>query len=111
MYSQHCSRYYNKVGEGFPEEVMLKIFFKNLLISRSHLQKFESKGLIFPAGSVHKESASNARDPGSIPGLERALEGGNGNSLQYFCLGNPMDRGTWRATVHEVAKNWTRLSD
>ena len=93
MYSQHCSRYYNKVGEGFPEEVMLKFFFKNLLISRSHLQKFESKGLIFPAGSVHKESASNARDPGSIPGRGRSPGEGNGNPLQYACLGNSMDRG------------------
>ena len=95
MYSQHCSRYYNKVGEGFPEEVMLKFFFKNLLISRSHLQKFESKGLIFPAGSVHKESASNARDPGSIPGRGRSPGEGNGNPLQYSCLENAMDGGTW----------------
>jgi len=33
--------------------------------------------------------------------------GGNGNPLQDSCLGNPMDRGAWRATVHEVAKSWT----
>ena len=37
--------------------------------------------------------------------------GGNGNSLQYSCLGNPMDRGPWWATVHGVAKRWTQLSD
>ena len=36
---------------------------------------------------------------------------GNGNPLQYSCLGNPMDRGAWQATVHRVAKCWTRLSD
>ena len=36
---------------------------------------------------------------------------GNGNPLQYFCLENSMDRGTWRATVHGVAKNHTQLSD
>ena len=35
---------------------------------------------------------------------------GNGNVLQYSCLGNPMDRGAWQATVHGVAKSWTRLS-
>ena len=34
---------------------------------------------------------------------------GNGNPLQYFCLGNPMNRGAWRATVHGVAKSQTRL--
>ena len=37
--------------------------------------------------------------------------GGNGKPLQYSCLENPMDRGTWKATVHGVAKCWTRLSD
>ena len=44
-------------------------------------------------------------DLGSIPGE------GNGTPLQYSCLENPMDRGAWWATVHGVAKNWTRLSD
>ena len=48
---------------------------------------------------------------GSIPGLERSPEGENGNQLQYFCLGNPLGRGAWWATVHEVARNRTRLSD
>ena len=41
---------------------------------------------------------------GSIPGLERSLGGGNGNPLQYSCLGNSMDRGAWWATVHRVAE-------
>ena len=36
---------------------------------------------------------------------------GNGNPLQYSCLENPMDRGAWRATIHGVAKSWTRLND
>ena len=47
---------------------------------------------------------------GSIPGSGRSPEGGNGNPLQYSCLGNPMDRGAWRATVHGVSKSQTRLS-
>ena len=45
-------------------------------------------------------SAGDARDMGSIPGLGRYLGGENGNPFQYPCLGNPIDRGTWRATVH-----------
>ena len=38
------------------------------------------------------------------PGLGRCLGEGNGNPLQYFCLGNPMNKGAWQATVHGVAK-------
>ena len=56
------------------------------------------------------DSAGGARDMGSIPGLEDHLEEEHGNPLQYACLGNPMDRGTWRAIVHAVAKSQTRLS-
>ena len=54
-----------------------------------------------------KESAWNAGELGdavSIPGLGRSLREGNGNPLQYSCLGNPMNRGAWLATVHGVAK-------
>ena len=57
----------------------------------------------FPGGSDSKESCS-AGDPGSIPGSRRSPGEGNGNPLQYSCLGNPMDRGPWRAAVHGVAK-------
>ena len=52
---------------------------------------------------------ATARDTGSIPGLGKSPGEENGNPLQYSCLGNPMDRGAWRATVHGVAKNQTRL--
>ena len=41
---------------------------------------------------------------------EDPLAGENGNPLQYFCLGNPIDRGAWWATVHGVIESWTRLS-
>ena len=47
---------------------------------------------------------TNAGDVGSIPGSGRFPEGGNGNPLQYSCLGNPMDREAWRATAHRVKK-------
>ena len=63
----------------------------------------------FSGGSVGKESACNAGDAGSIPGLERVLGGGNGKALQCSCLENPMDRGAWWATVHRVAKSWIQL--
>ena len=46
-----------------------------------------------------KESACNAGDEGSVPGSGRSLGERNGNPLQYVCLGNPMDRGAWWATV------------
>ena len=59
----------------------------------------------FPGGSDSKESACNAGDLGSIPGLGRPPRERNGNPLQYSCLENPMDRGAWRATVHRVAKD------
>ena len=58
----------------------------------------------FPGGSVVKNMPANARDTGSIPGLGRSLGEGNGYPLQYSCLGNPIDRGTWQATVHGVTK-------
>ena len=61
----------------------------------------------FSGVSDGKESACNAGDPGSIPGLGRSLGGGNGNLLQYSCLKNSMDRGAWRATVHGVTNSWT----
>ena len=63
------------------------------------------------AQTVTKESACNVRDPGSIPGSGRSPGEGNGNSLNYSCLENPVDRGVWWATVHGIAKNQTQLSD
>ena len=58
----------------------------------------------FPHSSVGKESTCNARDPGSIPRSGRSPGKGNDNPLEYSCLENPMDRGAWQATVHEVAR-------
>ena len=54
-------------------------------------------------------NAADARDLISIPGLGRSSEEGNGMPLQYFCLGNPMDRVAWWATVYGVSKNQTQL--
>ena len=58
----------------------------------------------FPGGSVVKNPSANAEDMCLIPGSGRSLGEGNGNPLQYSCLGNPMDRGAWWAIVYGVAK-------
>ena len=63
----------------------------------------------FPGGSDGKESACNVGDPGLIPGSGRCPGEGNGSSLPYSCLRNPMDREAWQASVHEAAKSQTRL--
>ena len=66
----------------------------------------------FPGGSVVKNLPANAGDSGDprlIPGSGRCPGGGHGNPPQCSCLENPLDRGAWRATVHEVTESRTRL--
>ena len=61
-----------------------------------------------PGGAAAKNLLANAeeeRDMGSIPGFGRSSGVGNGNLLQYSCLGNPKDRGAWWATAHGVTKS------
>ena len=66
----------------------------------------------FPDGSKNPPAnAGDLRDEGSIPGLGRSPGGGQDNPLQYSCLENPMDRGAWWATVHEVAKSEETLHE
>ena len=68
----------------------------------------------FPSFSAVKNPPANgggARDSGLIPGSGRSPGEGNGNPLQYSCLGNPMDRGAWQATVHGVANSRIQLSN
>ena len=72
-------------------------------------REIKSRGLLdckkgFPGGSVVKNLPADAGDSGSIPGSERSTGEGNSNPLQHPCLGNPMDRGTFLAIVHEVTK-------
>ena len=67
----------------------------------------------FPGGARGKEPACQCRrckTRSFIPGSGRSPGGGHGNPLQYSCLGNPMDRGAWRATVHRIAESQTRLT-
>ena len=65
---------------------------------------YKASGCSFPCSLVGKGSACNAGDSGWIPGSERSLGEGNGNLLQYSCLENPIDRGTWQATVYGVTR-------
>ena len=60
----------------------------------------KGKSTDFPGGSVEKNPPANAGDAGSIPGLGRSSGKANGNPIQYPCLGNPMDRGAPKSTVH-----------
>ena len=58
----------------------------------------------FPGGSVVKNLPASAGDEGSIPESGRSPGGGNSNPFQYSCLGNPIGREAWQATVHDVAE-------
>ena len=73
------------------------------------LGNFHFISQVVPVVKNPAASGGDTRDASLIPGLGRSSGGGIGNLLQNSCLGNPMDRGTWRATVHGVAKSWTRL--
>ena len=66
---------------------------------------------ILLGGADDKESSYNAGNPGSIPRSGRSPGEENVNPLQYSCLENPMDRGTWWATVHGVTKESDTLND
>ena len=71
-------------------------------------KKKPSKVNSFPGGTVVKNPPANAGDTGDLGlifGLGRSPGEGNGNPLQYSCLGNPMDRGAWQATVHGITRS------
>ena len=81
------------------------VFGPRIIISRFLSVYFLSQGLVLILGvSDGKETACNAEDLGSTPGSRRSPGGGNGNPVQYSCLGNPMDSGAWQATVQEAVK-------
>ena len=81
------------------------MLFRIKILSRGDCITIISLG--FPGGAVVNNRLVNAGDPreaSSIPRSGRSPGGGNGNPLQHSCRGNPMNGGTWRATVHGVAK-------
>ena len=68
-----------------------------------------NNNICLPRWHSGEELACDAGESGCIPGSRRSPGGGHGNPLQYSCLENPMDRGAWRAVVHRVTENRTRL--
>ena len=86
-------------------------FFCSIRIWVWQFLHFRKSALGFPGGADSKESAQNAGDLCSLPGLGSSPGKENGNPLQYYCLENSMDRGAWLATVHGVANYRTRLND
>ena len=99
----------------------LKVFYVFLLLFQQSWNSF--RGLYFSIWALSSwasqvllvvkslpANAGEVRGSGSIPGLGRSPGEGNGNPLQYSCLGNPMARGAWWAIVHEVVKSWMHLS-
>ena len=91
--------------EGLRESPSLLVEVSQFLFS--FLAHFEggSGFEIMSGSSDYKESAYDAGDLDSIPGLGRSPGEGNGNPLQYSCLENSLDRRTWQATVHGVIKS------
>ena len=69
------------------------------------MKNFPNMNICFLGGSVGKEPACNSGDLSMILGLGRSPREGNGNPLQYPCLGNPMDTEASWATVHEITKS------
>ena len=80
-----------------------------LLSMGSHRVGHDWSDLAATAATYIAWNAGDAGDMGLIPGSGRSPGGGPGNPLQHSCLENPMDRGSWWATVHRVAQSWTQL--
>ena len=110
-------RYFN----GFPRGYKKKLKFTcKILLFYAAVASFYFGSLYgrimhqcFPGGTSVKNQPAivgDAKDACSIPGLGRSPGEGNSNLLQYYCLGNPMNRGAWQAIVNGVAKSWTWLS-
>ena len=92
--------------------VLSFLIFKTLMIKIASFGPTKGDCGAYQLALVVKNPPANAGDirgMGSIPGSGRSPRGGHGNPIQYFCLENPMDRGSWQATVHRVAKTQTRL--
>ena len=106
-----CSRLSCKIAKYWPG-LISKLRWEKIAL------KDKSYGCIhffagFPNDTVVKNSPAHAgatENSGSVPGLGRSPAEGNGNPIEYSCLGNPMDRRAWQATVYGVAKSWIRLS-
>ena len=108
-FGQHSWTYLRR-GRG--RKTDLSLFLPAPLIVRTwpEIRGLTDAGNGLPQRLNGKESA-NAGGTGSIPGLGGSPGEENSYPLQYSCLGNPLDRGVWRATVHGVTKSWAHLRD
>ena len=97
-------------GLRLPFEVVC-ILSMERVSKETHFLPIKKQQAEIAGGSDGRESACNAGDLGLILGLGRFAGEGNSYPLQYSCLENSMDRGTWQATVHRVPKSWTWLND
>ena len=95
-----------RLSEGPKSRVKLKSVFSKAVTCGRQNNGLPTMSMGFPCGSAGKESAYNAGDLGSMPGLGRSPGEGKGYPLQYSGLENSMD-----CIVHGVAKSWTRLDD
>ena len=86
------------------EKNQLHFILEKVPIKLARLEQPHQYWQGFPSDSVVKNMSAMAGDTGSIPGSGRSPGEGNGNPLQYSCLGNPMDRGAWQATGDGVTK-------
>ena len=92
-----------------PSHLTLDLRARNCRLHATKFLRLYIVDMGFPSGSRVKNLPANAGDMALIPGSGGSPGKGNGNPLQYFCLENSMDRGSWLATVHEVAKSQTGL--
>ena len=90
---------------------MNRLHYITFLKSQKSMESYSKPKEGFPGGSNGKESASNAGDWGSVPGLGRSPGEGNGYPLQYSYLENSMERGARWAIVHGIAKSHTQLTN
>ena len=86
-------------------KILFGLFLKLLSFSCSEQFGEELAFQVALAAKILPATAGDAGDVGSIPGLGRSPGGGHGNPFQYACVGNPLDRGAWRATVHRVTES------
>ena len=108
QHASHSGHFFPQTSESFGE--VLNVLFcyylrlQSIFLSEDTHLKSHLTFTRLPDDSLVKNPPVNAGDVGSIPGSERSSGEGNGNSHQYSCLGNSMDRGAWQAIVHGVAK-------
>ena len=110
---QYVNREFPDVQAGFRKGIGTRDLIANIRWIIEKAREFQKNIYFigFPGSLDGKASAYNVGDLGLIPGSGRSPGEGNGNPLQYSCLENPMDQGSWWATVHGVTESQTRLSD